>query len=45
MNYYRIQSIRGCEMHSRNFIINREESLCPTTSTDHKLKAMNVGPC
>lgn len=44
MNYLRILSIRDCEMHSRNFIIDREEHLCPT-STDCKLKAMNVGLC
>lgn len=45
MNYYRILSIRDCEMHSRNFIIDREEPLCPASSTDCKLKAMNVGLC
>lgn len=40
-----ILSIRDSEIHSRNFTVDREGPLCPISSIDCKLKAMNVGLC
>lgn len=45
MKYYMILSIRDSEIHSRNFTVDREGPLCPISSIDCRLKAMNVGLC